>query len=389
MTAEEITAIEQNADEVFLLDNWLPDAAKRSGQLSLVSHPSKFSHPSAKSSAIIAESKKSTDGFLRTGNVRAKLDVFGNAAAMDVFKFLSLELSDGKTILEHLELNSEKIKNDLQISSASFDKLSEDFLVIKKLSETALTSEKVKQVYFPVTDGCYHLLSILTPSGLLFELKNRIQKIRFSDQAKQAREDKKKLAHNDAGFDDLYGLTMIYFGGAHPKNISVLNSANGGKSYLLPSLPPSFKQQHQRLPKNNFFDNILWSKEVKDIFILLHELFKTDYNNKNIREGRDAHIQSLVDYIIEKMWLVRSQLPEWSNADNFELLPKHQKIWLDDLYKDVRGIEEDWLNKIITECARWIIATYESVIGNDAILLADDELKHIKKIIQQNEESFR
>ncbi len=32
------------------------------------------------------------------------------------------------------------------------------------------TSERIKQVYFPVTDG-YHLLSVLTPSGITFKLK--------------------------------------------------------------------------------------------------------------------------------------------------------------------------------------------------------------------------
>jgi CRISPR-associated protein Csy1 len=72
----------------------VPDAAKRVTQLSMVSHPSKFSHPSAKTSSVIAKVEQSNDGYLRSGNVDYSLDVFGNAAAMDVFKFLSLPLNE-------------------------------------------------------------------------------------------------------------------------------------------------------------------------------------------------------------------------------------------------------------------------------------------------------
>ena len=75
MTSEDLSFVEQEAENIFKLDNWLPDAAKRAGQLSLVSHPSKFSHPGSKTTPIIAECQRSEDGFLRTGNAFAQLDV--------------------------------------------------------------------------------------------------------------------------------------------------------------------------------------------------------------------------------------------------------------------------------------------------------------------------
>lgn len=95
--------LETEANEKFSLAQWLPDAARRAGHLSMVSHPSKFSHPSAKTSAVIAQASLQADGYVRTGNVSYPLDVFGSAAAIDVYKFLALSLSDGKTVLEHLE----------------------------------------------------------------------------------------------------------------------------------------------------------------------------------------------------------------------------------------------------------------------------------------------
>ncbi len=80
-----IAELQQQANEKFDLSEWLPDAAKRVTQLSMVSHPSKFSHPSARTSSVIVRATQANDGYLRSGNVDYPLDVFGNAAAMDVF----------------------------------------------------------------------------------------------------------------------------------------------------------------------------------------------------------------------------------------------------------------------------------------------------------------
>ena len=77
-----------------------------------------------------------------------------------------------------------------------------------KPDDMNMTDERIKQVYFPV-EGDYHLLSILTPSALLYELKNRINEIRFGEEAKQAREAKKKNLFHPSGFGDIYNLTTI------------------------------------------------------------------------------------------------------------------------------------------------------------------------------------
>ncbi|MEA1972154.1 MAG: type I-F CRISPR-associated protein Csy1 [Candidatus Cloacimonadota bacterium] len=395
-TEDDKISFEDEAGELFSLEIWLPNAAKRAGQLSLVSHPNTFSHPRRKAypsknikvSAIIAESIRKEDGFLRTGNAEVELDVFGNAAAIDVFKFLSLELSDGISILKHLEIESDKIKENFKIESEPFNELKDNFLAIKDNEEKKITSGKVKQVYFPVS-GDYHLLSILTPSGLMYELRNRIQSIRFSEQTKEARKDKKQQVYNETGFDDLFNLTMIGYGGTKPQNISILNNANAGKTYLLPSIPPLLIKQNQRLPKNNFFQNSLWPKNFEEEFIALHKLFKADYNNKNIRDGSDRRIQSVIDKVIEKMWSIRLQAQGWASADIFSQLPIHQKIWLDDANKEERETNDEWLEKVINEFNIWIKYAYKKVIGRNAVLLADDELLHIKNIIMKNEEGLR
>jgi CRISPR-associated protein Csy1 len=279
----------QKIEETFYPENWLPDAAKRAGQLSLVSHPSKFTHPSAKTSSIIFENTSVANGFLCSTNVQSELDVFGNAAALDVYKFLSLVLADGKTVLAHLEENTDTIQRQFNFSSVSFDELRDNFLAIKQdKSSKVRTSGQLKQIYFPVEND-YHLLSILTPSGLMFALKEKIQHIRFSEETKLAREAEKNNAFHENGFDELYDLTVIGFGGTKPQNISVLNSKYGGTAYLLPSIPPSFKIRNFQIPTSDFFKNCIYPNLYKDSFEAFHRLLIAKHNNINIRDGRDNY----------------------------------------------------------------------------------------------------
>lgn len=387
MLEHEKLLIEQEADKEFLLENWLPKAAKRAGQLSLASHPAKFSHPSAKSKSVIFSGDYRADGFLRSGNVNVEPDVFGSASAMDVLKFLLIQLDDGLTVLEHLESGSEDIKNKLNITTASFDELQNGFLAIKQCTEIELTDSKIKQVYFPV-ENKYHLLSIMIPSGLIYKLKDKISDIRFSDSVKQAREDRKKQLYNEEGFGDIYGLSMIGYGGTKPQNISVLNSTYGGKAYLVPSFPPTLKHKYLRLPQHDFFVDSLWHKNFSDEFKALHKLFSIEYNNKDIRNSRDNWLQFIIDKVINKMWSIRLAEPGWSSKASCQL-PSYQKIWLDNARQAERQKENDWLNEVMNGFARWIVIVYEKVIGKKAKLLADEDLAYIKKLIEQNKEGLR
>ena len=389
MSAEEKQATEDEINESFLLDNWLPDAAKRAGQLSIVSHPAKFSHPSAKTSSIIAQGIPKADGFLRTANSQANFDVFGNAAAMDVYKFLSLPLSDNKTVLEHLEQETETIQQQLTISSTDFNVIQQGLLAIKASnSETQKTSDQVKQVYFPVADD-YHLLSILTPSGLMFKLRQRINDIRFSDSAKQAREAKKKQEHHSEGFTEIYGLTAIGYGGTKPQNISVLNSQNGGVAYLLNSTPPDIQKRNLQGPKYDFFLNSLYIKQYQQSFETFHRLMTVDYNNANIRQGRDEVISFIIMQVIERAWSIRQLESGWSKTETCKDLPEYQKIWLDNAHITEREIDDEWLKEVITQLGLWFQRSYKRLLGEGkAKLLGDDELSHIKRIIEENKEGL-
>ena len=390
LSTEEETQILADAEDRFCLSTWLPDAAKRASQLSMVSHPSKFSHPSAKTSSVIAKSNHVNDGYLRSGNIEYELDVFGNAAAMDVFKFLSLKLEDDKSIFSHLEEDSSIIKLVFTIPTASYESLKNDFLSIKKIDTSCKTDHLIKQVYFPVNDD-YHLLSVLTPSGLLPLLKTRVDNIRFSDETKTAKEYRRKNEYHALGYDDLFDLTVTGFGGTQPQNVSVLNSQNAGRAYLLSSTPPKLKHRDIRLPNQDFFKNSLRPSQFKDSFQTLHSLMIVPVNNVHLRNGISNTLKYIIDQVLQRAFKIRSSTIGWSNAEHYQFLPLAQRIWLDDEHISKRQNEDEWINQINRNFARWILQAYEFTCKDSHIKLSDHELHEIRNYVDEalaNDQEF-
>lgn len=387
-----IAELQQQANERFSIQEWLPDAAKRVSQLSMVSHPSKFSHPSAKTSSVIVQAKYSVDGYLRSGNVDYPLDVFGNAAAMDVFKFLSVNLDNGQTVLDAFEKQDEDLKQFILCSSLDFDTLRSAFLVIKENDTSVKTDHLVKQVYFPIGGENYHLLSLLTPSGLISKLKQSIDAIRFSEATKLAKDRRKKNELDDVGYADIYDLTVTAYGGTQPQNVSVLNSQNAGRAYLLSSAPPQFEKRTIRLPKTDFFAQSLYRKNFQDSFLQLHKLMQLDVNNIDIRTAIRNIIQFVIDRVMFQAFKIRqSYAAGWSNEDYYASLPKLQRVWLDDFYENEREQDDEWRDELSREIARWILRSYEKSIEG-SFTLGTGELVEVKqrveKSLQQTKEFF-
>ena len=379
-----ISELQGQADDKFSLKEWLPDAAKRVTQLSMVSHPSKFSHPSAKTSSVIAQAKQINDGYLRSGNVSYPLDVFGNAAAMDVFKFLSLPLTEKLTVLDGFERQEESLKTLLVGADLDFETLGTEFLKIKATDTSVKTDHLVKQVYFPIEQAEYHLLSVLTPSGLITRLKQSIDTIRFSEETKQAKELRRKNEHHEIGYADIFDLTITAYGGTQPQNVSVLNSQNAGRAYLLSSCPPMLEKRAIRLPKTDFFAQCLYRKNYQESFIQLHKFMQLDLNNDDIRTA----IRNIIQFVIDQILVLASKTREysvegWSNQDYYASLPKLQRIWLDKIYQTERDEDSDWRDELSREIARWILRSYEKVIS-DAYKLGTDEILDVKQRVEKS-----
>ncbi|GHA17796.1 type I-F CRISPR-associated protein Csy1 [Oceanisphaera arctica] len=395
MEEHEVRELELECEEIFALKNWLPNAAKRAGQISLASHPCTFSHPSARKnkngyvSSIIAKADRAVDGFLRSGNLQTEPDALGNAAALDVYKFLTLVMADGDTLLDHLQRDSELAKNLLASAGGDAAELKSGFLAMVATKDEAVTSSKIKQVYFPVAEEAadYHLLSILSNSGHMFEMRKRLDRLRFSEETKAARELRKSNHFSETGYQEIYNLTTIGYGGTKPQNISVLNNQNAGKAHLLLSMPPELSPRSVRLPTRNFFGDVLYSKQLQQTFQAFHRLLSADYNNLHIRNARDYRIQEYLDQLILNMWQVRNSFGEQPHARP-EHLVGYQKQWLFPEHEAERTIEAPWLTTLIEDATRHFIHSYQKVAAKSAIQLGDTELQAFSRIIEQNKEAL-
>lgn len=261
-----------------------------------------------------------------------------------------------------------------------------DFFAERKaawLKARLKTDHLVKQVYFPV-DDTYHLLSLLTPSGLLTQVKNRIDSIRFSEETKQAKESRKKNEHHAQGYNDIFDLTVTAFGGTQPQNVSVLNSQNAGRAYLLASIPPTLKQRQIRLPTHNFFSNSLRVKQFKDNFQSLDKLIRSGVNNVHVRDGITNTLKYIIDQVLQRSFRIRLNGEHgWSNTEHYQSLPLAQRIWLDDANLDQRENQDAWLDDVVGDFARWILDSYEYLFKETHIKLSDHELREIRGIVEQ------
>ncbi len=394
MAEDEVRNKTLECEDVFALKNWLPNAAKRAGQISLSTHPVTFSHPSARknkngyASSVIAEEGFSADGFLRSGNVPIEPDALGNAAALDVYKFLTLVMQDGDTLLQHLQKESE-LAQLLLARGGDAATLKQGFLEMVAAKDEAVTSSKIKQVYFPVEDepNGYHLLSVLSHSGHLFEMRKRLDKLRFSEETKAQRELRKNNQFSESGYREIYNLTTIGYGGTKPQNISVLNNQNAGKAHLLLSVPPELTRRNTRLPNRDFFPDVLYAKSLQDTFQAFHRLAIADYNNAKIRRGLDYRIEAYLDQLILTMWQVRQSFTERTYSRP-EALPAYQKLWLFPEHEAQRGEAGSWLDEVIREAARHFNASYQKVLGKAALRLGDDLQQRVIGIIEQNREAL-
>jgi len=394
MDEAEVNEQKIKCEAVFSLASWLPNAAKRAGQISMATHPCTFSHPSARknkngdASAVIANADKAADGFLRSGNVVVDTDALGNAAALDVYKFLTLAMLDGQQLLTHIQNDSELATQLLTLKDVTYAELKAGFVAMAESGSENVTSSKIKQVYFPVEND-YHQLSILTNSGMLYQLRKRIDQIRFGDEVKALRELKKKNEFSEQGFAEIYGLTTIGYGGTKPQNISVLNNQNGGKAHLLSSLPPQLEKRNIHFPRSNFFTESFRPYEYKDVFQALHRIFQIDYkNNKPLRNSRDARIHEIMDRIIAKMWDIRSVSESQFNSESSQL-SRVQKIWLHHGFIQERTESDEWLDTLINDISSWFVSTYKKVAGKQGATLGEEERLHFLKMVTEHKEALR
>ncbi|MCK0745106.1 type I-F CRISPR-associated protein Csy1 [Chromohalobacter nigrandesensis] len=382
----------QTLVEQFQRENWLQDAARRVSQLQVVTHSLKPIHPDAKGSNLYAP-PESLDKHQGVGSHVLPSDfdgdVVGNAAALDVYKFLKLEY-DGKSLLERVLEEDTELARALSDNAEQSQAWMKAFAAITEPRGEHASHTRAKQVYWltgedAADDDDFHLLAPLYATSLAHQVFQTINRDRFSDEAKEARKAKREGKLGEQEVHDYPNIASQKMGGTKPQNISQLNSERGGNNYLLASLPPRWNVRDIRPPLK--VESVLddpgifgWRKEVRVLVGDLKRFLETNPNtDMHTRDLRDDYTAMILDELALFTMQMHGLPPGWSADENCRLVIE-EAFWLDpgraqddSEFRDARN-STDWPDEIRRRFANWL----NKALGGK-LPLGDVEFRHWHK----------
>ena len=357
---------------------WLQATVGNFSKCTLATHVGKFTNPDSKV-VMYDGTKEEQTGLVMTSSVDHKTDIiYSSAAFMAAAKLLLKPLEDNEPLLLHLLTGDAAVYGDMEKFGMAADDVRNALESIHK-ANSLITDGNLRQVYFPVGSGVYHLLTVLPESSLLETMRDRIREKnnRWYDTSNP----KTEVYRQDAAH--LTDLTVIGFGGTKPQNISTLNADAGGKAFLLPSLPPMMDHLTVHLPRHSFFRECIPYTSCKNQLQHLQELFQEDRNNLAVRRKIHFSLENLVDFCIEIAAGIQMQQAGWSQDEKFSNLSREQKIWLDDIYRDERERGE-WSKEIGKQFGRWLVIRYNRIAGKEKVPLGNAELQMFSDVMEES-----
>lgn len=353
---------------------WFDAMVMHMNECHLASHVGKFTNPDIKTT--VCSHLKKVAGYVTTGGSTCSLDILTPAQYLGSASLLLSPVTPDKNVLEAVITRDKELEKELELLSLPIEKLQKKVqeMLEDSQKEPEATDTHLRQVYFPIAEGEYHLLSVMPSSCLALEMYQRIRAI----NGHKIDCCNKKSENYGKPCEEVTGLTMIGFGGTKPQNISALNSRCGGKAYLLSSLPPSLREVKVRVPRSDFFKESIWYKQQSSTLYRLHAYMKQDRNTIEIRQAIHDLVDEMISAVLFAAYQIRAEKIGWNEEEAYSQLPTAQKIWLDDAYAEERK-ETSWADDISSSFARWVIRSYEKLLGEDAIKLGDAEHGFIKK----------
>lgn len=321
-------------------ETWLADAARRVAQIQIVTHTLKPIHPDARGTNLFRAphelpAHREVGSHLLSQEFSS--DVVGNAAALDVFKLLKLPL-DGRPLLAWMQDGDPDL---LAALSDDADQAS-DWLtaftgITAPRSATPSSHALAKQLYWlagedPADDAQYHLLAPLYSSALAHAVFQTINKDRFGEAGKLARQARYAQRDHDTGYREYPDLAVQRFGGTKPQNISQLNSERGGNNYLLASRPPKWKTRALKAPlfTESVFPRFGGIREVRATVRVLRDFLESDPpSTMETRNRRDALLDRLIDELVDFAHPLQATLPAGWTRDADCRLVEAERLWLD------------------------------------------------------------
>lgn len=332
---------EDGADSAHKYDyeTWLVDAARRVNQIQAVTHVLKATHPDARGSSLHRTPKSLPQhqevGTHTLGPVFAE-DVVGNAAALDVFKFLKLEV-EGRRLLDWMQAGDADLRKALHQDANTAKGWMQAFCGLVRSEVTPMSHELAKQLYWcagedPVKDDQYHLLQPLLSSSLAQAVHEDINDARFGEVNKAARQARRDNEPFDGIYRDYKQLAVRKLGGTKPQNISQLNSERAGMNYLLASLPPHWDRERSQnlLNTDSVMERFAHFEDTPQLVKTLTDFLLTDpdrvMETRSIRGKLEQDLGTQLALFAASVQALHE--PGWTR-DPACRLPLCEQLWLD------------------------------------------------------------
>lgn len=385
---------------------WLEDAARRVQQIQAVTHSLKPIHPDARGTNLYVE-PRTLPPLAELGShalgERFVGDVVGNAAALDVYKLLKLEVN-GRSLLAALLVHDADALAALHADPAQAQALRDAFVSLAQpRAESPSSHTLAKQLYWLTgSDACedahYTLLAPLYATSLAHAVHAQVQEDRFGEANKAARQARRERKAHDGAFHDYPGLAVQNMGGTKPQNISQLNSERRGMNYLLSSLPPQWQASAVRLPVHatSVFDRLFIARpEVRRTVRALRVFLESNPEpNLATRDRREELLDALVDELVSLAAELQQILPPgWSREDErFADLHRSEQLWLDPLRAEQTDeaefarewLQMDWPAAVGQRFANWLNAQLRGKLP-----VGDAEARAWQKELLTDEDGFQ
>jgi CRISPR-associated protein Csy1 len=403
------------ADNISKYDyaTWLGDAARRVTQIQAVTHVLKATHPDARGSSLhVVPSRlpQYTDiGSHMLGADYAQ-DVVGNAAALDVFKLLKLDV-DGRRLLDWMQAGDPDLLAALSDDAEQAKTWMKAFASLIREEAQSSSHPMAKQLYWlagedPQDNSQYHLLQPMFSSSLAHAVHADIQGARFGEANKEARQARRDGKPADVVYRDYRDLVARKLGGTKPQNISQLNSERGGVNYLLASLPPPAWKPRvgmNLLKLESVFDEKRGAFNryggVQELLRALASFLKKNPDpNKETREQRETIEQAIGQELAMFGVAVRGSFPPgWTRGEACQL-PLCEQLWLDpertelperDDPEHPRWREDDlafndayvfgeWADEVASQFGLWFNGELRKR-SDELVMLGEAEMRHFAR----------
>ncbi len=394
---EKVTELKEtlaDAKEKYSIASWIPDAATRMAkQLNFGTHISKGVHPDAKGDNVSFDTANNLpQTIVGTHSIDSPyIDANGNAAALPLAAFFDFAVNETTKIRDLILADNPDFIASLTSDQTLANAYHQTFKsALQNIITEPVTHERNKQMLWVTNayEGAdietldYINIVPLYPSVLTHEVYQRINHLKFSDENKAARDNRFKKTAEQQPYVSLNDLATVQLGGTKPQNVSLLMSKQGGRNYLLPSLPPIMKQERS-FKLSKFANSIFGTGMEYNAREAIQSIFKSIKDTRNIVDVREARKRAIDEVLYQTFNTaedMRTNLPAgWSK--DYEL-NCFEKLWLDPKRADLEGEEDfksereqddEWHSKIVHSFARWLNTLMQTEFKAIASDFADAE----------------